>query len=145
MSGVLFVQKPITGGATMNAQNTALDGSGSSGTTIWPLLAFTGGPSNNGGYLDYIQFKPLVTLSADTVCRVFVSNDGSLGAPHCRLVGELLITVASGTVGSSVATNDANLRWYPAVGMGEIAQGSTIFVAESQASTISAFAAGGLF
>ena len=141
----LYVQVPLGVGATLTAANTGFDGSGSSGTTIWPLLNYASVTGHtNGGWLDYLIFKPLATISTDTVMRIFISDDGSLGAPHCSLIGELLIPAAGPNPSNTVASPDTYI-WYPPGGFGEMPVGAKIYVTETQASTIRAYAAGGLY
>lgn len=138
----IFVQKPVMGGATLSAANTAMDGSGSIGTTIFQLLSFDGssGAGSNGGYLDYIRVKTLSTAGTDSIVRFFIADTGGIGAGHSHLLGEIL--VPAWTVGQTIP--QADLTWYPPVNMGEIPQGWVLYATVSQSVSVHALAVGGL-
>jgi hypothetical protein len=77
----------ITG--AVGSGNTALDGSGNPGTTIWAVLTASTSAGMKGCAIDSITIKATGTVTHGMV-RIFI-NDGTAGASHTFLLTEVFI------------------------------------------------------
>jgi hypothetical protein len=85
-----------TGVGLVNANNTALDGSGTVGTTIFTILtAGASGSGWKGCAIDYINIKSIVDSTKGMV-RIFIQNTGT-GTANTFLLTEIFVPPIDGS------------------------------------------------